>query len=196
MTEERTSSIPAPEALEELQATIDAHLDAGAPDIAAAELEELRAPDQADVDAELSEPVQQALLGALLAETIAEIIEHLDVEDAAEISGLIDVDRMAAVLDRSPPEVAADILRQVDWTVASQVLGRMEDRSTIGELLLYPDDDPGGHRTAREPDRWHGSLRSTRRGGVTREHARSVRYRQRRKTHRRPRAVRSRFRGP
>jgi magnesium transporter len=147
MTEERTSSIPAPEALEELQATIEAHLDAGAPDIAAAELEELRAPDQADVVAELSEPVQQALLGALPAETIAEIIEHLDVEDAAEISGLIDVDRMAAVLDTSSPEVAADILRQVDWTVASQILARMEDRSTVGELLLYPDDDAGGLMT-------------------------------------------------
>ena len=64
------SSIPAPEVLEELQATIEAHLTAGAPDIAAAELEELRAPDQADAVAELSEPVQQALLGALPAETI------------------------------------------------------------------------------------------------------------------------------
>ncbi len=92
---------------------------------------------------ELDGPEQQALLVALPAETIAEIIEHLDVEDAAEISSSIDVDRMAAVLDTSPPEVAADILRQVDWTVASQILARMEDRRTIGDLLLYPDDDAG-----------------------------------------------------
>ncbi|MDP6823653.1 MAG: magnesium transporter [Dehalococcoidia bacterium] len=147
MSEERTSSIPAPETLEELQAVIEAHLDAGAPAIAAAELEDLRAPDQADVVAELSEPGQQALLGALPAESIAEIIEHLEVDDAAEISGLIDVGRMAAVLDTTPPEVAADILRHVDWTVASQVLARMGDRRTIGELLLYPDDDAGGLMT-------------------------------------------------
>ncbi len=147
MSEERTSSIPAPETLEELQAVIEAHLDAGAPAIAVAELEDLRAPDQADVVVELSEPGQQALLGALPAESIAEIIEHLEVDDAAEISGLIDVDRMAAVLDTTPPEVAADILRHVDWTIASQVLARMGDRRTIGELLLYPDDDAGGLMT-------------------------------------------------
>jgi magnesium transporter len=147
MTRERTSSIPAPETIEELQAAIEAHLDAGAPAIAAAELEELRAPDQADLVVELDGPEQQALLGALPAETIAEIIEHLDVDDAAEISSLIDVDRMAAVLDTSPPEVAADILRQVDWTIASQILARMEDRRTMGDLLLYPDDDAGGLMT-------------------------------------------------
>ncbi|MBT5320498.1 MAG: magnesium transporter [Chloroflexi bacterium] len=147
MTEERTSSLPAPETLEELQAAIEAHLDAGAPMIAAAELEELRAPDQAELVSELSEPGQQALLGALPAEAIADIIEHLEVDEAADISGLIDVNRMAAVLDTSPPEVAADILRHVDWTIASQVLARMEDRRTVGELLLYPDDDAGGLMT-------------------------------------------------
>ena len=147
MTEERTSSLPAPETLEELQAAIEAHLDAGAPMIAAAELEELRAPDRAELVSELSEPGQQALLGALPAEAIADIIEHLEVDEAADISGLIDVNRMAAVLDTSPPEVAADILRHVDWTIASQVLARMEDRRTVGELLLYPDDDAGGLMT-------------------------------------------------
>lgn len=147
MTEERTSPVPAPETLEELQAAIEAHLDAGAPLIAAAELEELRAPDQAELVSELDEPGQQALLGALPPEAIADIIEHLEVDDAADISGLIDVNRMAAVLDTSPPEVAADILRHVDWTIASQVLARMEDRRTVGELLLYPDDDAGGLMT-------------------------------------------------
>ncbi|MCH8817204.1 MAG: magnesium transporter [Chloroflexi bacterium] len=144
MTEERTSSVPAPEELEELQEAIEAHLEAGAPATAAAQLEDLHAHDVAEVISELSGPGQQALLGALPTEAIAEIIEHLKVEDAAEISGLIDVDRMAVVLDRAPPEVAVDILRHVDWTVASHILARMADRRTIGELLLYPDDNAGG----------------------------------------------------
>ena len=147
MTEERISSVPPPEALEELQESIEAHLEAGAPATAAAQLEDLHAHDVAEVISELSGPGQRALLGALPAEAIAEIIEHLEVEDAAEISGLIDVDRMASVLNQSPPEVAVDILRHVDWTIASQILARMEDRRTIGDLLLYPDDDAGGLMT-------------------------------------------------
>ncbi|MCH7907450.1 MAG: hypothetical protein IIB26_08465 [Chloroflexi bacterium] len=52
MTEERTSSVPAPEELEELQEAIEAHLEAGAPATAAAQLEDLHAHDVAEVISE------------------------------------------------------------------------------------------------------------------------------------------------
>ncbi|MDA1257414.1 MAG: magnesium transporter [Chloroflexi bacterium] len=147
MTEERTSSGPAPEEMEELQEAIEAHLEAGALATAAAQLEDLHAHDVAELVSELKVAGAQALLGALPIDTVAEIIEHLEVDEAAELTGLIDVDRMAKVLDRAPPDVAADILRHVDWSVASQVLARMEGRRTVGDLLLYPDEAAGGLMT-------------------------------------------------
>lgn len=147
MTEERTGPVPPPGALDELQAAIQQELDAGSPGSAAARLAELPAPDQAELMAGLDADGQHALLRALPSDTVADIIEHLDVDDAAELSGLIEADRLAAVLDLTPPEVAVDILRQIEWVDASQALSQMADRRTVGALLLYPDDDAGGLMT-------------------------------------------------
>ena len=192
MTEERTSSGPAPEEMEELQEAIEADLEAGAPATAAVQLEDLHAHDVAELVSELKVAGAQALLGALPIDTVAEIIEHLEVDEAAELTGLIDVDRMAKVLDRAPPDVAADILRHVDWSVASQVLARMEDRRTVGDLLLYPDEAAGGLMTPEvaglREDLSVGMALSTLRGAEPppAAHASTVRYRQRRPAHRCP----------
>jgi len=68
----------------------------------------------------------------------------MEVDEAVEVSGLIDVDRMAGVLESVSNDVAADVLRGIDWADASNILVRMEDRSAISNLLLYQDDDAGG----------------------------------------------------
>ena len=67
----------------------------------------------------------------------------MDVDEAVEVSGLVDVTRMARVLENVSNDVAADVLRGIDWADASNILVRMEDRSAIGNLLLHQDDDAG-----------------------------------------------------
>ena len=54
------------------------------------------------------------MLGELSESEVANIVEHLDVEDAADALGLIAVHTMARVLEEAPPDVAADVLRAVD----------------------------------------------------------------------------------
>ena len=56
---------------------------------------------------------------------------------------------MAAILDMCPPDVAADVLRRLDWSEAGPVLGRMTSRRAIGDLLLYQDDEAGGLMSPR-----------------------------------------------
>ena len=68
----------------------------------------------------------------------------MEVDEAVAVSGLIDVTRMAGVLDSVSNDAAADVLRGIDWADASNILARMEDRSAISNLLLYQDDDAGG----------------------------------------------------
>ena len=135
---------PDAEQLIELQDRVASHMEEGDHEDAVAELAELRAPDRADVLRELEASHRQELLGSLSPEAVAEVVEYLDVGDAVELSGLIDVTRMASVLDRASPDVAADILRGIDWEDASQIMARMQDRRAIGALLLYKDDDAGG----------------------------------------------------
>jgi len=144
---EPPASVPDPERLDEVQERIEERLDTGAVEAAATELSELRPSDQAEVITELDETDRRALLGSLSADVLADIVEHMDVDDAVGLSGLIDVGRMAAVLDEGPPDVAADILRGIDWADAGQILARMRDRGSVADLLLYPDDDAGGLMT-------------------------------------------------
>jgi magnesium transporter len=142
------SAAPTPEQLVAVQEAIEQRLGEGAHPAAAAEiLEDLRAPDQAEVISELEPESQQTILGALSTEQIAQILEHMDVDAAVGISGLVDIDRMADVLDRAEPDVAADVLRGIGWADASRILMRMTDRASVGNLLLYRDDDAGGLMT-------------------------------------------------
>ena len=69
--------------------------------------------------------------------------------DAAEVIGHVGPERMAAILDLCPPDVAADILRRLEWEQAGPVLGQMSDRKAIGDLLLYQDDDADGLMSPR-----------------------------------------------
>jgi Mg/Co/Ni transporter MgtE len=59
---------------------------------------------------------------------MADVLEHMDVDEAVEVSGLVDVTRMARVLENVSNDVAADVLRGIDWADASNILVQMEDR--------------------------------------------------------------------
>lgn len=144
---EVVAAVPDAERLDEVRDSIVEQLDVGTVAAAAGHLDELRIPDQAEVIAELDEPAQRVLVQSLSVEQLADIIEHMEVEDAARLSELLTERRMAAVLDEAPPDVAADVLRRLDWTEASHILARMRDRHSVGELLLYSDDAAGGLMT-------------------------------------------------
>lgn len=143
-TRVQNSVAPAPAQLDDIQETIEELVESGDDQQALSELQDLRVPDKAEVLADLDPENRQRLLGNLTVEEIADVLEHMDVEKAVEVSGLVDVDRMAAVLDSVSNDVAADVLRGIDWADASNILVRMQDRSAIGNLLLYQDDDAGG----------------------------------------------------
>jgi magnesium transporter len=144
--DDRVLSSGAPDArqLDEIQESIEGHVEAGDAQQALSELQDLRIPDKAEVLVELESHYRQTLLGNLTNEEIADVLEHMEVDEAVEVSGLIDVNRMASVLESVSNDVAADVLRGIDWADASNILVRMEDRSAIGKLLLYKDDDAGG----------------------------------------------------
>ena len=138
------SGAPDAEQLDEIQESIEGHFEAGDGQQALSELQELRDPDKAEVLADLGPENRRTLLGNLSNDEIADVLEHMDVNEAVKVSGLIDVDRMAGVLESVSSDVAADVLRGIDWADASQILVRMEDRSAVGSLLLHKDDDAGG----------------------------------------------------
>ena len=133
--------------LDDVQESIEEQLSAGASEAAATELAALRPPDRADVLEELDAPGREALLGELSAESIAELVEHLGAETTAELPGLIDVTSMAQVLDEAPPEIAADVLRALEWEEARAVLALMAEHRSVARVLMYADDDAGGLMT-------------------------------------------------
>lgn len=138
------STAPDADQLDDIQESIEELVESGDAQQALSELQLLRDPDKAEVLADLQPENRRALLGSLSVEEIADVLEHMDVDEAVEVSGLVDVTRMARVLENVSNDVAADVLRGIDWADARNILVRMEDRSAISKLLLHQDDDAGG----------------------------------------------------
>ncbi len=148
--DDKDREIPAPTAdeLDALRHWIEEQVETGAdPPEIAARINALRPPDQATIVSQLDPEVCKALLPSLSSDQVAEFMEHMSAEDAVEFAGLVQPRKLADVLDRTEPDVAADILRGMGWDEASRILMRMADRSGIGNLLLYRDDDAGGLMT-------------------------------------------------
>lgn len=148
--DDQDRDIPAPtaEELDSLRQSVEEQVAAGVePHTVADRIRALRQPDQATVISQLDPEVCTVLLPSLSSQSIAEFLEHMDVDRAIEFAGLLEPRKLASVLDRAEPDVAADVLRGMGWDVASRVLMRMTDRSSIGNLLMYRDDDAGGLMT-------------------------------------------------
>lgn len=139
---------PTADELSQLRETIEEQVLAGAePSEVAEEVSKLRPPDQAIVISQLNSDVTSALVPSLSSEQIAAFMEHMDADEAIEFSALVPPRKLAAVMDLTEPDVAADVLRGIGWENASRILMRMADRSSIGNLLLYRDEDAGGLMT-------------------------------------------------
>jgi magnesium transporter len=130
--------------LEQLQAALRADDLARA----AAIIEALRAPDQADLLSELDEAAQVALLPRLNPADSADILEELDEREAAELAASLGTETLVRIVDAMEPDEAADLLGDMTPAQMAAVLARLEDADELRPLLLHPDDSSGGLMTS------------------------------------------------
>ncbi len=114
---------------------------------AVALLKEMHPVDQGEVLLELEE----ALLSELSVEEIVQILERVDPEESSEIAAGIDSRALSVILDRTRPDVAADILRNLPAEQSRETLAVMTEAAEIAPLLGYPDDTAGGLMVADYP---------------------------------------------
>jgi len=126
---------------------VEGQLRLGAVEAAVAEFSRLPVQEQVGSLARLTESHRRTLLQSLPTPALARVFEQTALDDVFLLHGALNVRRMATVLDRTSPQVAADILRSIDWSDAGQILARMHSRKAIGSLLLYPGDGAGSLMT-------------------------------------------------
>ncbi len=117
---------------------------------AAALVEALRPPDQADVFEELSPQDQEELLPRLDPEDSADILEELADEDAAEIAERLDAGELARILDKMEPDEAADLLGDISQEQVNEALAVVQTAEEIIPLMEYQDETAGGLMTSAE----------------------------------------------
>jgi magnesium transporter len=115
---------------------------------AAAIIESLRPPDQADLFTELDDREQVALLPELNPADLADILEEMDDEDAAELVASLSTEAIIRIVDEMEPDEAADLLGDIHPEQARAVLAGLEDSEEVRPLLLHPDDSAGGLMTS------------------------------------------------
>jgi magnesium transporter len=115
---------------------------------AAAIIESLRPPDQADLFAELDDAHQVALLPELNPADSADILEELDEEEAAELVAALSTEAVIRIVDEMKPDEAADLLGDIHPAQAQAVLAGLEDPDEVHPLLLHSDDSAGGLMTS------------------------------------------------
>jgi magnesium transporter len=119
-------------------------------DRAAALLEGLRPPDQAEVFGELAPEEQDHLLSRLHVRDSADILEELEDEEAARVALRLESEQLARILDEMEPDEAADLLGDIPSEQAVEALAGMEEPEEVRPLLIHPDDSAGGLMTSVE----------------------------------------------
>lgn len=115
---------------------------------AAAHLEELRPPDQADVLEEMDARDQDSILEFFHPETQADILEELEEEDAAEIASRQELTDLTRIVEYMEPDEAADLLGDIEPTQAVKVLEAIAQSEEVRPLLAYDDESAGGIMTS------------------------------------------------
>jgi magnesium transporter len=115
---------------------------------AAAVIEALRPPDQADLFTELDDEDQFALLPELNPADSADILEQLDDREAAELVAALPTETIIRIVEEMEPDEAADLLGDISPEQAQAVLAGLEDPDEVRPLLLHPDDSAGGLMTS------------------------------------------------
>ena len=108
-------------------------------------LSQLRAADEAGLLCELDREKAGELLSRLGVSDLAEVVEALPAPDACRFCGVFDDETLADVLDLTPPERAAQVLREITEEQAHAVLALMNQGDEIAPLLQYRRGTAGSH---------------------------------------------------
>ena len=80
----------------------------------------------------------QKMIEDLTIDELKSVIGQLNLKKHDSDKGLINVDQLASVLNEAPPELAAEVLRGIDWYHASQVISKIRDMEAVGKFLYIP----------------------------------------------------------
>jgi len=136
--------------IEIILAEIREALDRDEWDRAAALVEALRPPDQADLFEELHSTEQDQLLPKLELEDSADILEKLEEEKAAKVAARLSTDDLALILGEMEPDEAADLLGDLQPERATKALAALAKAEAVRPFLAYPDESAGGLMTAAD----------------------------------------------
>ena len=94
-------------------------------------------------DIEVNQALSEQMIEDLTIDELKSVIGQLNLKKHDSDKGLINVVQLASVLNEAPPELAADVLRGIDWYHASQVISKIRDMEGVGKLYKYqkPSDD-------------------------------------------------------
>tara|TARA_B100001029_G_scaffold174855_1_gene175471 strand:- start:2586 stop:3929 length:1344 start_codon:yes stop_codon:yes gene_type:complete len=96
-----------------------------------------------NADLEVNQALSEQMIEDLTIDEIKSVIGQLNLKKHDSDKGLINVDQLASVLNDAPPELAAEVLRGIDWYHASQVISKIRDMEAVGKLYKYqkPSDE-------------------------------------------------------
>ena len=96
-----------------------------------------------NTDIEVNQALSEQMIEDLTIDELKSVISQLNLKKHDSDKGLINVDQLASVLNEAPPELAAEVLRGIDWYHASQVISKIRDMEGVGKLYKYhkPSDD-------------------------------------------------------
>ena len=142
---------PAEEQVVETIREVRQLLDGGDHPAALALFGRLHPVDQGTVLMGLAHVPQLKLLTELAPGATAEILENIEPEEAAEVTGRLETTSLSQILDEASPDVAADILRHLPRERSQETLAAMQASLQVVPLLGYPDDTAGGLMTLNYP---------------------------------------------
>lgn len=104
--------------------------------------------DKSDLYESLGQEQQQALLPVADAGSVADIIEQIEDQDAAELAESLTPEMLVQVLTEMAPDEAANLLGDIDADLRQEILALLPEMDRVRTLLRYPDDTAGGLMTS------------------------------------------------